>query len=546
MLIFAAIDATTGDYKVISDLPESQRGLKCNCICSGCGKNLVAKMGKKKAHHFAHQSDADSKGAICIEASLRLLGKALIAKMDTFEVQAGKNPEYHKAPLVQANYLGGVKLYDFEPFSKHILEFNKVSVDKELDGMTSDVFVEAAYGNNQIELNFEICLNHTSSNTRLKKVEDRDITTIEIDLGGLLTENELSIERLAQEIVKPENQRLVYLSDGVKSILESECTEHEGGEKGKLQQDVSSWLERFKERYQNGSPIAVQNNLSQVENIASDVKNRYGRKIYISNLIPKFPKVPRLINVSHVDVHSGNMILNCCFGNNVVPLPILLTDDNSMPLIKDEKNLEILSGSHLAISLRSVLRDAKSTSYFLTPVVTWGKNVKVESWESQVRSVIQEKAQESEKQQREVTKNLVKKLSEPVIAKEPNSQYRSMAAKALGLPVESPVLKHLVQEKFDPVGIFDCHFSDWQYLFIVYEMERDLRYRVDYKKFMGWLQREFGIQINKDCQELMYNVRVAEELRLKVPFKVPFVMFKEYMRFAIQMSKRLKLRLHMN
>lgn len=42
---------------------EVQRGLACECVCPGCGAQLVARKGEKKQHHFAHAGGADCAGA---------------------------------------------------------------------------------------------------------------------------------------------------------------------------------------------------------------------------------------------------------------------------------------------------------------------------------------------------------------------------------------------------------------------------------------------------------------------------------------------------
>ena len=47
--------------KLVS-IADAERGLKCNCTCTKCGKPLVAKKGEVKDHHFAHSVDSDCTG----------------------------------------------------------------------------------------------------------------------------------------------------------------------------------------------------------------------------------------------------------------------------------------------------------------------------------------------------------------------------------------------------------------------------------------------------------------------------------------------------
>tara|TARA_B100001146_G_scaffold78536_1_gene69639 strand:+ start:424 stop:1317 length:894 start_codon:yes stop_codon:yes gene_type:complete len=47
--------------KLVS-IADAERGLKCNCTCTKCGKPLVAKKGEVNAHYFAHSADSDCTG----------------------------------------------------------------------------------------------------------------------------------------------------------------------------------------------------------------------------------------------------------------------------------------------------------------------------------------------------------------------------------------------------------------------------------------------------------------------------------------------------
>ena len=61
-LRYALIKDTTEGLKFVDNVPN---GLKCNCICPHCRKELVARNNpkNKREHHFAHRGGADCKGA---------------------------------------------------------------------------------------------------------------------------------------------------------------------------------------------------------------------------------------------------------------------------------------------------------------------------------------------------------------------------------------------------------------------------------------------------------------------------------------------------
>ena len=60
-LRYALLKGTDRESRFVDDV---ETGLKCNCVCPCCGKEVVAKnQGKKKEHHFAHTKGADCVGA---------------------------------------------------------------------------------------------------------------------------------------------------------------------------------------------------------------------------------------------------------------------------------------------------------------------------------------------------------------------------------------------------------------------------------------------------------------------------------------------------
>lgn len=57
---------------------EVERGLKCECICIGCGMELMSKQGEEKRHHFAHHEGADESCNYSYWVSIRDLAKQLL------------------------------------------------------------------------------------------------------------------------------------------------------------------------------------------------------------------------------------------------------------------------------------------------------------------------------------------------------------------------------------------------------------------------------------------------------------------------------------
>ena len=47
--------------KLVS-IADAERGLKCNCTCTKCGKPLEARKAEVNAHYFAHSANSDCSG----------------------------------------------------------------------------------------------------------------------------------------------------------------------------------------------------------------------------------------------------------------------------------------------------------------------------------------------------------------------------------------------------------------------------------------------------------------------------------------------------
>jgi len=68
--------------KSIKHISEVIRGLRCDCICIQCGKELKAAKGDIQEHHFKHHEQSDCKASF--ESVLHLTAKNIIRKGNSF------------------------------------------------------------------------------------------------------------------------------------------------------------------------------------------------------------------------------------------------------------------------------------------------------------------------------------------------------------------------------------------------------------------------------------------------------------------------------
>ncbi|NOH77825.1 hypothetical protein F0247_22600 [Vibrio crassostreae] len=70
---------------------DTERGLKCDCVCISCGSKLVARMGDHNADHFAHNSDSSCSA----ESIQHQLAKAIIAESISDLITTAYNNPIH-------------------------------------------------------------------------------------------------------------------------------------------------------------------------------------------------------------------------------------------------------------------------------------------------------------------------------------------------------------------------------------------------------------------------------------------------------------------
>lgn len=177
----------------ISEILESEKGLKCNCVCPKCGQRLKARLGEKNARHFAHQSE-NCKNAF--ETALHkyakeILQKHMKIKLPNLTIEHDKYFRILRDSSYGYNFcdndlLEGSYYYDEQIYRKKInlvneflLEFDMIELEYRIDDIVPDIIV---YRNN-IPLMIEIAVTHFVDEEKKVKIKRLGISTIEINLN---------------------------------------------------------------------------------------------------------------------------------------------------------------------------------------------------------------------------------------------------------------------------------------------------------------------------------------------------------------------------
>ncbi len=161
-----------------------ERGHKCKCTCSKCGKELIARKGEKKKHHFAHSPGVECPQAY--ETSLHHLAKKVIK--DGCFIQL---PELVCETENRAKIFGrknpNKKTYKFKP--------DRVEVEQAINDFIPDVLV---YLKNS-PLIVEIYVTHKVDDEKKQKIKNSEISAIQIDLSNIDREiTEAEIKKLLE------------------------------------------------------------------------------------------------------------------------------------------------------------------------------------------------------------------------------------------------------------------------------------------------------------------------------------------------------------
>ncbi len=163
----------------IDDVPN---GLKCGCVCPGCGDVLVAKnQCTDKSNHFSHHTQEEHRS--CLMTQLHLVAQHYFLSAKTVKLPA-VSLYYKKQNLTR----GEVEV-----------NITNASLEAKVDKFYADIILETDIG----EVVIEILVTHKTENEKAQYYRDQKIAAIEYDLSAYKSlELEPCIDALKNNRVK--------------------------------------------------------------------------------------------------------------------------------------------------------------------------------------------------------------------------------------------------------------------------------------------------------------------------------------------------------
>lgn len=182
----------------ISEIPQSERGLRCNCVCPKCDERLQAKLPRTKKNftpRFAHQHAITCDYAA--ETAIHMKAKEIIEK------------EKHLIlPDFFVEYKGLIRM---RPSVR--VDFDHVKLEYRIGNIIPDI---VAYIKNT-PLIIEIKITHGIDDLKSNKIKTLDISAIEIDLSYINAD--FNPESLYEEIVlNTKNKKWIFNRNKEKEV----------------------------------------------------------------------------------------------------------------------------------------------------------------------------------------------------------------------------------------------------------------------------------------------------------------------------------------
>lgn len=174
------------DGNIVS-IDEVQNGKDCGCVCPACGNKLWARKGEQRMHHFAHEPHTHCEYGY--ESSLHLAAKDILSRAKKMVI-----------PPVYVEFPQSGKPKELISMEREI-SIDDVELEKRFDDIIPDIVV---YSGDKYFF-IEIYVTHPIDDEKLKKLKEKKISTIEIDLSKI--KRDISVEELSDILLKASDRK---------------------------------------------------------------------------------------------------------------------------------------------------------------------------------------------------------------------------------------------------------------------------------------------------------------------------------------------------
>lgn len=285
-----------GAIVTIDALDPVERGLACECECWHCGGRLVARLGARKRHHFAHHRTADEDPR-CGESALHLLGKWLITQMTCIPL-----PSITASSLRLVGSYGAVlRSPEHSLFGKgNPLSITAVVEEVSLEsGLRADLLVTGELLGQPLPVVIEIKVTHAVEDEKLERLSVEDVTAVEIDLSQIYRIGRYTISDVENALQQARNQRFLHCSA---ELVERTASDDRRKQWLTLERQLSEIIHALEKAALSGALT-----LPTLPGVPEWVRSRYGDVVDLPSP-PPMPVTARGARVLTVKQLRGNSL----------------------------------------------------------------------------------------------------------------------------------------------------------------------------------------------------------------------------------------------
>ena len=172
-----------GDKLVsIEDIPKEKYGLRCGCVCPGCGGALVARLkGENRRKHFGHRSSSVCDIAYAQQTALHMIAKEIIEEEKIFAF-----PNYSVSladiPRCERFYPRYNLPESMEYRKAYTVKCTSVVLEKKVSDFVPDIVVDIQGRTCLIE----IAVTHFVDEVKQQKINKAGLPVLEVDLSAFI------------------------------------------------------------------------------------------------------------------------------------------------------------------------------------------------------------------------------------------------------------------------------------------------------------------------------------------------------------------------